>query len=394
MKSYKEKTPCFILDKVDLDKNLKALKRALESHWSRYIIGYSFKTNSLPWLITYIKKEGCYAEVVSDTEYALADRLGYRPDTIIFNGPVKSRSFFEKALTQGSVVNIDSHRELEWLYDIQASVSTSLSIGLRVNYDLEKEFPGGTISGINGGRFGFNIENGEFEKALLKIREMKHVKIAGLHMHVSTRLRNNDIYKNLTKTALFLAEKYNLDLSYIDIGGGFFAGGTKREDFEGYIRTIVAVLKERYTPGDLTLIVEPGASLIASPISFVTKVVDVKDTPYNRFVITDGSRLNIDSFMSKSSYSYRLVSSGTRKISSQVVCGYTCMENDRIMTLKDEVELKEGNYLIYDCAGSYTMCFNPLFIEYLPTVFLKDGDEYLCIREKWGADEYLQKNIY
>lgn len=35
-------------------------------------------------------------------------------------------------------------------------------------------------------------------------------------------------------------------------------------------------------------------AVIGAPISYVTTVVDVKDTEYNRFVVTDGTRTSID----------------------------------------------------------------------------------------------------
>ena len=47
------------------------LKDSLEKSWNNYRIGYSFKTNSLPWLVTFLKERGVLAEVVSDDEYAL-----------------------------------------------------------------------------------------------------------------------------------------------------------------------------------------------------------------------------------------------------------------------------------------------------------------------------------
>ena len=44
----------------------------MEAYWQNYIIGYSYKTNALPWLISYLNDQGCFAEVVSDDEYKLA----------------------------------------------------------------------------------------------------------------------------------------------------------------------------------------------------------------------------------------------------------------------------------------------------------------------------------
>jgi len=39
-------TPYFVIDKMELDNNVISLQQALADGWGRYIIGYSFKTNS------------------------------------------------------------------------------------------------------------------------------------------------------------------------------------------------------------------------------------------------------------------------------------------------------------------------------------------------------------
>ena len=40
-----------MIHEQELDENFKKLKDALEKHWNNYIIGYSYKTNALPWVI-------------------------------------------------------------------------------------------------------------------------------------------------------------------------------------------------------------------------------------------------------------------------------------------------------------------------------------------------------
>ena len=63
-------TPYFLLDEPILQRYFDMLTEALKENWPNYRIGYSFKTNSLPWLVNFYKKQGAYAEVVS--------RVGYR----------------------------------------------------------------------------------------------------------------------------------------------------------------------------------------------------------------------------------------------------------------------------------------------------------------------------
>ena len=85
-------TPYYLLHKELLDEGIEKLNQARKQYWPNSIVGYSFKTNSLPWVVSYMKKQGYYAEVVSEDEYHLAEYLGY--DQIIYNGPVKGQESF------------------------------------------------------------------------------------------------------------------------------------------------------------------------------------------------------------------------------------------------------------------------------------------------------------
>ena len=143
------------------------------------------------------------------------------------------------------------------------------------------------------------------------------------------------------------------------------------------------------------MIIEPGAALIASPISFLCEVIDVKDTYANRIVTVNGSRNNIDPLMRKRSYFYKIMSNKNAGniLKKQIISGYTCMEDDRILEIKDKKELRCGDKILFNKVGSYTMTLSPLFIEYFPIVYLKDEkNEYHTIRERWEVEEYMQKS--
>ena len=104
-------TPYFHIQETDLDKDVSILKQALTDNWGNWIVGYSVKTNSLPWLLCYMKEQGFYAEIVSGTEYRLVKRLGFPDDQIIYNGPIKEKEIFTDILLAGGLVNLDSSEE-------------------------------------------------------------------------------------------------------------------------------------------------------------------------------------------------------------------------------------------------------------------------------------------
>ena len=108
-------TPFFRINESDLLYDIHLLEEALTANWGNYIMGYSVKTNSLPWLLGYLRKHNFYAEVVSKTEYDLVQRLGYTNKQIIYNGPIKDKKTFETVLLAGGYVNMDSTLEPIWM---------------------------------------------------------------------------------------------------------------------------------------------------------------------------------------------------------------------------------------------------------------------------------------
>ena len=94
----KFKTPYYVIHEDELNDNFKKLREALEKHWGNYIIGYSYKTNALPWIIKHFNSLGCYAETVSEDEYNLAKYIGVAKNQIIYNGPIKTKKSFLEAL--------------------------------------------------------------------------------------------------------------------------------------------------------------------------------------------------------------------------------------------------------------------------------------------------------
>ncbi len=391
------KTPYFLLDEQELERNIDSLQTALAAHWKNHIIGYSFKTNSLPWLVDYFKNKGCYAEVVSGDEYHLAQIMGYAKDKIIYNGPCKSRKTFLEAIENGCLVNIDARRELEWLWELADGNNKKYEVGLRINFDLEKYCPNETAMGAEGSRFGFCYENGELKKAIDYIGALKHIHIAGIHLHCGSSSRSLNIYRTIAGIAARVKRAYALDLKYVNVGGGFCGGLKDKPQFRDYIPVIADELSKEFDQENTTLVVEPGVSLVASPFEFVTSIIDVKKTTANNFAVTDGSRINVDPLMKKSTYFYDIIYAQDNEaerqlLDTQVIVGFTCMENDRLFELVGQPRLSVGDRVVYQKTGAYTLCLSPLFIRYYPAVYLRRGDNFYCLRSRLTAADYLHIN--
>ena len=157
---------------------------------------------------------------------------------------------------------------------------------------------------------------------------------------------------------------------------------------------MASILAKYFDVNKTKLIVEPGMAVIGAPVSYVTSVIDVKDTEYNRFVITDGTRTSIDPLMTKSAYFHSFETNEKRQLHpKQVICGYTCMEHDRIFEEKNGPMLKPGDKIEYKKVGAYTMCLTPLFIKYFPDVYVEDGTNIKLVRKAWGPEEYIINSI-
>lgn len=389
-------TPYYNINESKLMADIHLLKNSLHSFWGdNYICGYSVKTNSLPWLLNYLRKQDFYAEVVSAEEYDLSLRLGYDPSKVIYNGPIKDKDIFFNVINSKGIVNLDSHDELLWLEEKSYSLNFPAKIGLRVNCDLGAMCPEEKLAGDGIGRFGYSYENGTLKKVIDFINHLPNVKIVGLHMHASTKTRSVKAFRTLAKMAGMISEEYDLNLEYIDMGGGYLGGIPDKPNYKNYFEGICEELRAYFNPSDLTLIAEPGVSLISSATTFVTSVLDTKEIGDTVFVVTDGSRMNLNPQVTRHTYPHHLerTQSSDHLLPSQWICGATCMEYDRLFELKDVPALKVGDRIVYDRAGGYTMCLTPLFIHYFPAVYIEKQDGTIfTARKPWGNDEYLMNH--
>lgn len=385
-------TPYYNIDLAKLQHNLLTLRSAFESLWPNFKVGYSYKTNNLPWLVKWFQGQGVMAEVVSAPEYDLATYVGNEPVNIILNGPHKGLPTLLHALKNGSIVNLDSFSEIDFIEDNIQTFNKEISVGLRINFDLEKECPNETIPGEEPGRFGFNIENGDFDKVLKRLNKIDKIKVVGLHGHHSTRTKSLKVFSCIAKHLCEQSKKLP-DLQYLDLGGCLFGDKPGAPTFEQYASTIVDVVNAYQVSKDVKLIIEPGAALIASPVSYVCSVIDTKDIKGRRLVFTDGSVKHVASQMKAPPFIATLQTKGSKVLEQQIVTGYTCIEMDRFLVVEEQPELLNGDRITIYNVGAYTMSMSPLFIEYFPTVIVTDCDGTTeVVREKWTTKEFVQNS--
>ena len=386
-------TPCFILDQEELNRSLVGFQDALHSFFPKSIVSYSVKTNSLPYCLHLACRLGAYAEVVSFDEYDIARKCGFEQSRIIYNGPLKSKDSFLDAIMHGSYVNIETKRELEWLSYLPKD--NKYNIGLRLNINISSVSPEDADQDNDNSRFGFSDETAEFREAIENIGNLPNVRLAGLHIHRTAHNRSIHFYENSIHYACDIIHKYGLELDYLDVGGGYFGIFPNKPTYLQYSEAFYRVLKQN-SLDHLCIIVEPGNALVASCFFFLSEVIDVKQVqPDLWFITTDGSRNDVDPFFRKSSYLDEefYFNDDSEPVKEQIVSGCTCLEYDRLFSLIDKPLLSVGDRILYRNVGAYTMCLTPLFIRFFPNIYVKEGNDYKLIREKWTVNEYLQKSV-
>lgn len=369
-------TPCYTIHLNTFEKNCADVMKAFEAAWKGNVeYGYSVKTNHNAGLMKYAhEKLGWYIETVSPDEYEYAKELGFDGRDIIFNGPCKN-DIFKKALSEAAYVNLDSLAEVEKLCgmckeDSALAKQLKSRIGLRINFNLEAVCPGETTAGEEVSRFGICCENGDFASAVHMMRDAG-IEPSGLHLHTSTKTRSEGVFRALAAQAAKLVREYGLEPDFIDMGGGYFGGQAVpgKPTMEQYAEEISSELKKAVSPAKTKLILEPGASVIATSVTYETKVISVRDIRGVKVVTLDGTLLHVNPFMAPRNQPYIILPDTKEngfdqrdKVKKQILCGCTCMENDRFASLSDAPEFKVGDVLSFKFAGAYTMAFNSDFI--------------------------------
>jgi diaminopimelate decarboxylase len=102
----------------------------------------------------------------------------------------------------------------------------------------------------------------------------------------------------------------------------------------------------------------------------------------------------LDPFFKKNAYLNEVIyKKETQVVDQQIVSGCTCLEYDRMFSLEHKPLLSVGDRIYYRNVGAYTMCLSPMFIRYIPNIYMKKNEGYELVREKWTAKEHVMKNF-
>lgn len=390
-------TPFYIMNPDKYRHNINSFVNAFKRKYDMVIAGYSFKTNYVPALCNIAKDEGCFAEVVSEMEYALAKKIGFKK--IIFNGPIKRPAILKQALEDDAIINLDSEYEVNFVCRYkQENPEQDVKVGMRININLTDENGNSTIQcGLRFGRFGFPDDI--IGKNVERIRDAG-IKIISLHGHTSTSDRAVLNYKIITQHMLSVCEKFQLnDLEYFDIGGGYFGAApegmdlTGRPKYEDYADCVldIAFTNDWFNKQQPTIVIEPGSSVVSNVFTYYTKVYQNKKVGKVNFVMVDGTVFDVKPTMHTNNLPHEVYRANN--CDESYVCdvvGSTCMEKDVMLKEVTMPKMETGDYIQFRGVGAYTICLTPTFINYLEPILMQNEEGFVEVRRRQTIEDIIQ----
>ena len=276
-------TPFYLYSQNEIINSIDKLKKNLKTE-----IFFSVKANSNQAILKLIKNCGLGADVVSAGELQRAIKAGFSSKKIIFEGVGKSKEDIEFAINKKiRLINIESFDELKKIDEIAKNNNIKINLGVRLNPDIDSQ----TIKKISTGKKTdkFGISFSELNEIIFLFKFSKNINLKGISCHIGSQIKSIDVFKKvfikMKKAASFISSK-NIDLKYIDLGGGFAVNYFKKEnDFN--IKNLGKLISSIFKKSTYKISFEPGRYIVAKSGILVTKILTSKINGGINFLITD-----------------------------------------------------------------------------------------------------------
>ena len=283
------RTPFYVYDRRVLDERVAELRRAIPSAIE---VHYAIKANPMPALIAHIARMVDGLDVASGGELRVALDAGMDPLHVSFAGPGKTEAELAHAVAAGTLINVESLREIRLLPEISMRQARAARIAIRVNPDFELKSSG---MKMGGGPKQFGIDAEKVPQALSKARAAG-LEFEGFQIFSgSQNLRAEAICEAQTKAfalAVKLAEAAPVPVRSVNLGGGFgipYFPGDRPLDLApigAHLADLVEQAKS-VMPG-VKLIIELGRFLVGEAGLYVCRILDRKVSRGQVFLVTDG----------------------------------------------------------------------------------------------------------
>ncbi len=375
-------TPLYIYSHKTLERHVKAYETAFQS--IPHVVCYALKANSNAAIVKLIGELGGGADVVSGGELYRALKAGIPAKKIAYAGVGKKEDEIRLALKSKILMfNVESEQELIEIDRVAGLMKTKAPIALRVNPDVDPQTHPYISTGLKKNKFGI-----PFEEAIEHYRlaaRLKNIEIVGIHKHIGSQLTKISPFVDALNRILLLVDELaenGITISHLDIGGGL--GITYNDetppDPAMLAKNILPLLKGR----KLTLVMEPGRSIVGNAGILVTKVLYLKKSPVKNFVVVDAGMNDLVRPSIYDAYHHvQPVVKSRRKNMVVDVVGPICESTDFLAKDREIPAVNQGELLAVMSAGAYGFSMSSQYNSRprVAEVMVK-GPEYALIRKR------------
>ena len=384
----KYSTPLYFYSLKTIKKNITNFKKNFRK--IDPLICFAVKANSNKIILQKIGKLGLGADVVSIGELMKALKSGIKPNKIVFSGVGKTSKEINFAIEKNILlINAESKSEILEIEKIAKSKKRKVSIGIRLNPNIDAK----TLSQISTGK----KENkfGVSEKIFLDLvdysKNSKFLNLKCLSVHIGSQILDHKPYEKMLKILQKVIYKTKFKFEFIDLGGGMgidYEGNNKVLNFKKYASSIKKFLKKN----NCKIIFEPGRSIVGNSAILITKIIYIKEGYKKDFIILDAA---MNDLMRPALYGAKhliVPSKKTKKISKKTYefVGPICESTDTFSTIKRYQKLYEKDLLAICDVGAYgTSLASNYNVRPKPIEILIKGSKIQVIRKRQKLSELM-----
>jgi diaminopimelate decarboxylase len=281
-------TPCYVYSSQAILDAYRAYDRAFGDQ--PHMVCYAVKANSNLAVLALLAREGCGFDIVSGGELYRVIQAGGDPSRVVFSGVGKTRAEMEFALRSGiRAFNCESEGELAEIDSVAGALGVTAHFSLRVNPDVDAATHPYISTGLKDHKFGIDIA--EAPVVYARAQAFRNLRASGVSCHIGSQILDySSILEAADKVLALIGHLRDAGIAveHADLGGGLGIAYKGADDAPGIDR-FIADLRARVVGRNLTVMIEPGRSIVGQAGALVTKVLYRKNSPAKEFVIVDAA---------------------------------------------------------------------------------------------------------
>ena len=347
----KNKTPFYLYSENQIIYNY--LKFASTFKKANPIICFSVKSNSNIAILKTLGKLGAGADVVSGGELLKTLKAGIKSNKIVFSGVGKTEEELKMAINKKILlINCESESEAKLVNKIAKKLKKKISIGFRLNPNVDAKTHKKISTGKAENKFGLSIKN--FKFFLKDITRYKNIKLDALSVHIGSQILTDAPYRRTLNIMYKLIKELNLKLRFVDLGGGFGINYTDKDKIINLNKysTLVDNFAKKLK---CKIIFEPGRSIIGDTGVLLSKIQYIKKGANKKFIILDAG---MNDFMRPALYDSKHRIIPVLKVKFKLkglieFVGPKCESTCRFGTYKKYQKIKENEFIAITNVGAY-----------------------------------------